>query len=74
MLKCNKEQYKAAQQNMQQICKEWRGKYSSNMRISIGSAFAGEENSGLTIVDLCKIADKRMYEAKSAYYRLLIKK
>ncbi|MBR1821088.1 MAG: GGDEF domain-containing protein [Clostridia bacterium] len=47
---------------------EWRGERVNSLRVSAGFAHAAD-HPGLTCGQLVQQADKKMYEAKAAYYR-----
>ena len=46
----------------------WHGKLVDDLSVSLGYATA-DEIQGLSIYEVAAIADKRMYESKSAYYK-----
>lgn len=52
------------------LCEEWKGAYSDKMRISVGIAYMSDVEDLTDVMDICKLADKRMYEAKAEYYRV----
>ena len=47
---------------------EWKGKYVGKLSVSSGDAFTSQ-CKGLTIDEIAKLADRRMYEDKANYYR-----
>lgn len=68
ILRTDKENFSSAKQKLDQLCEAWKGVHSDTLRISVGAAFISEaENKSL--MELCKTADNRMYEAKSEHYR-----
>ena len=48
--------------------KNWNGKFVNSLSVSLGYVTV-DEIQGLPIYEVAAIADKRMYESKSAYYR-----
>ncbi len=54
--------------NLHKYCEEWKGKLSDTMSISCGVA-TQSEFPDLSAFEIAKIADKRMYEDKDAYYK-----
>ena len=53
---------------MDSIIDSWKGKSVDKLSISIGYA-AYREFSDMTIEELGRTADKKMYEAKEKYYQ-----
>ena len=47
----------------------WQGELVKTINISVGAA-SREENPGLSVNELCKLADKAMYADKAEYYRV----
>lgn len=68
IIRASRDNYEYELNHCNELCASWEGKYSSNMKISIGAGF-GEDTNGNKIQEIVSIADKRMYEDKSAYYR-----
>ncbi|MDO4506889.1 MAG: GGDEF domain-containing protein [Spirochaetales bacterium] len=68
LLKTDRETFEKAKVKLDELCKEWKGNYSQTLRISVGASFNDEAESD-NLMDLWKVADKRMYEAKSEHYR-----
>ena len=62
-----KEQLEAIKADLEDITDRWSGKLVSSLALSVGYV-AKRECENETILDIAKIADKRMYQAKSAYY------
>ena len=54
--------------NLHKYCDEWKGKLCDTMSISCGVA-TRTEFPDLSAIEIAKIADKRMYEDKDAYYK-----
>lgn len=46
----------------------WHGKIVNNISVSLGYVLA-DEVQGLSLVEVASLADKRMYEAKTAFYK-----
>ena len=63
----NKEQLETIKDELESITNKWSGKLVSSLALSVGYV-PKREFEKETILDIAKIADKRMYEAKSAYY------
>lgn len=60
--------YEVAKKLLDEQCEKWSGEYSSSMKIAIGEATLNDVDSK-QIMDLCKYADKCMYQAKSEWYK-----
>lgn len=69
ILRTTLEAYEQGKAEIEKKCEEWKGEYSDKMRISLGCAGKSDIEGDVNVMEICKIADKRMYEAKSAYYR-----
>ena len=63
----NKEQLEAISNDLESITENWSGQLVSSLALSVGYVSKSEYKDE-TILDIAKIADKRMYQAKSAYY------
>lgn len=63
----SKEQLESVKKDIESITEKWSGKLISSLSLSIGYV-TKQECKDETILDMAKIADKRMYQAKSAYY------
>ena len=61
------EQLEAIRNELEAVTESWSGEMVSSLTLSVGYV-AGHEFEKETILDIAKIADKRMYQAKSAYY------
>ncbi len=61
------EEHTLTENAFNELVNQWQGKLVKKMSIAYGKAFSFE-NPEYTIDDLARIADKNMYEAKSAYY------
>ena len=68
LLRADFSEYEAAKNLLDELCESWRGVYSSSMKIAVGAATLKDVDSR-QVLDLCKYADKCMYEAKSEWYR-----
>ena len=64
----NEEEVERAREDMNKYCENWKGKLSDTMSISLGVA-TNTEFPDLDVLEIAKIADKRMYEDKDAYYK-----
>ena len=60
-------EYEAAKKLLDEYCEKWKGTYSSSMKIAVGAATIKDVDSK-EVLDICKHADKCMYEAKSEWY------
>lgn len=67
LLQANSSDYEAAKSRLEVLCDSWRGVYSSSLNIAIGAATLKDVESK-QVWDICKCADKRMYQAKSEWY------
>lgn len=67
-LKTDEETFCNAKLKLDELCKAWKGTYSNDLCVSVGAAFSTEAETGV-LMDLWKLADKRMYDAKSEHYR-----
>lgn len=61
------EQLKTIEADLESITDKWSGNLVSTLSISVGYV-TRREFAEETILDIAKIADQRMYKAKSAYY------
>ncbi|MCR4902299.1 MAG: diguanylate cyclase [Butyrivibrio sp.] len=68
ILFCDDEKLKEVLADFDATMESWRGKLVNSLTISYGYV-SKEEEPKLSVRDLAAIADKRMYESKSAYYR-----
>ncbi|MCQ2240233.1 GGDEF domain-containing protein [Treponema sp.] len=68
LLRTDKETFGNAKLKLDELCKAWKGTYSDTLCISVGAAFSAEAETDV-LMDLWKLADKRMYDAKSEHYR-----
>ncbi|MCR4617648.1 MAG: sensor domain-containing diguanylate cyclase [Lachnospiraceae bacterium] len=68
VLSCDKEKLKSALTDFDDKMANWKGKKVSSMSVSYGYV-SKEEEPTLSVRKLVAIADKRMYEAKSLYYK-----
>lgn len=68
IIRASHDEYSELLKQLNESCSTWIGKYSDEMKISVGAAFAEDaKNSG--IIDIAMIADQRMYADKADYYR-----
>ncbi|MBQ0042953.1 MAG: GGDEF domain-containing protein [Lachnospiraceae bacterium] len=63
----NKGQLEAIKDDLEQATDKWSGKLVSSLALSVGYV-TKKECKEETILDIAKIADERMYQAKTAYY------
>ena len=70
IIRTSREKYNEALTHLNELCASWKGKYSSDMKISVGACLANEEEND-NIRDIAIIADQRMYDNKVAYYRAM---
>lgn len=68
LLQADLSEYEAAKNQLDETCENWKGTYSSSLKIAVGAASLKDVESK-EIIDICKYADKRMYEAKSEWYK-----
>ncbi len=68
MISVSKDELPVVQYEFEKVKGEWMGHKIESLSISIGYATA-REMPGLSILELSKIADKRMYDNKQEYYR-----
>lgn len=61
------EQLESIKNEIESITEKWSGELVSSLSLSVGYV-PKREFEEETILDIAKIADKRMYQAKSAYY------
>ena len=67
ILFANKEQLVVIKEELESITENWSGELVSSLALSVGYV-SKSECEDETILDMAKLADKRMYQAKSAYY------
>ena len=60
-------EFEEAKKQLDELCDNWKGVYSSSMKIAVGAATPKDVEGG-QIIDICKYADKCMYQAKSDWY------
>ena len=68
LLQADLSEYEAAKNQLDETCENWKGTYSNSLKIAVGAASLKDVESK-EIIDICKYADKRMYEAKSEWYK-----
>lgn len=59
--------YELAKKLLDESCERWKGVYTSSMKIAIGEATLKDVDAQ-DIIELCKYADKCMYQAKAEWY------
>ena len=60
-------QLKAIEADLDSVTEKWTGEQVTSLSLSVGYV-TKQECANETILDIAKIADKRMYQAKAAYY------
>lgn len=68
ILRADISEYEEAQRQLDELCQNWKGVYSDSLKIAVGAASLKDVDSR-EILDLCKYADKCMYQAKSEWYK-----
>lgn len=68
LLYISKQQFKHVQEDFENVFTAWRGREVDKLSISYGFVTAAEAQD-MTFHEMTLLADKRMYEDKSAYYR-----
>lgn len=68
LLQADISDYEAAKKLLDERCDSWSGVYSSDLKIAIGAATPKDVDSQ-QIIEICKYADKCMYQAKSEWYK-----
>ena len=63
----SKEQLESVEADLENITEKWSGELVSSLAVSVGYV-TRHECAEETILDIAKIADKRMYQAKAEYY------
>ena len=67
LLQADITEFEAAKENLDKMCESWKGVYSSSLKVAVGAATLKDvENKD--ILEICKYADKRMYQAKAEWY------
>ena len=67
LLQTDIEEFEQAKKQLDELCENWTGNYSSELKIAVGAATIKDVESN-QIIDICKYADKCMYRAKSEWY------
>ena len=62
-----KEQLESIKEDLEQASDDWSGKLVSSLALSVGYV-SKDECKDETILDIAKLADKRMYQVKGEYY------
>ena len=68
LLQADISEYEEAVKVLDELCDNWKGTYSSSMKIAVGAATLKDVNEK-QMLEICKFADQRMYEAKSEWYK-----
>lgn len=64
-----REEIREAVERFENDCKEFKGVYNSGLSVAIGHLAADEYNIKPSLEVLLKVADKRMYNDKEAFYK-----
>lgn len=68
LLRTDISEFEEAKKQLDASCESWKGAYSSELKIAVGAATINDVEGG-QLIDVCKFADQRMYEAKSDWYK-----
>ena len=68
LLQADISEFETAQKLLDELCDSWKGVYSDSLKIAVGAATLKDVDSK-DILELCKYADKCMYQAKSDWYK-----
>lgn len=68
LLQASTSEYETAKKLLDELCENWKGTYSNSIKIAIGAASLKDVDSR-DVMELCKQADKCMYQAKSEWYK-----
>ena len=68
LLQADISEFEEAKKQLDELCENWKGVYSSDLKIAVGAATLKDVESK-EITDICKFADQRMYQAKSEWYK-----
>ena len=68
LLQTDMSEYETAKKLLDELCDSWKGQYSSSLKIAVGVATPADVESK-EVIEICKQADKRMYQAKSDWYK-----
>ena len=68
LLRADISEYEEAKKQLDEQCDNWKGTYSSSLKIAVGAATLKDVDDR-QIIELCKYADKCMYQAKSEWYK-----
>ena len=69
LLQADMEEFETAKKQLDEASDNWEGTYSNNLKVAVGAATLKDlDADNKDILELCKIADKRMYDAKSEWY------
>ena len=67
LLQADISEYESAKKMLDELCENWRGTYSNSLKVAVGAAFL-KDVERKEITELCKYADKCMYQAKAEWY------
>lgn len=68
LLRATGSEYENAKIKLDDLCENWTGVYSKKLKIAIGAA-TPKDVDNKDIMEICKYADKCMYQAKSEWYQ-----
>lgn len=67
LLQADISEFEEAKKQLDALCDDWKGVYSSDLKIAVGAATINDVEDK-QIYEICKQADKSMYKAKSDWY------
>lgn len=67
LLQASLSEFEQAKKQLDELSENWKGTYSSSLKIAVGAATLKDVEEK-QVLELCKYADKCMYEAKAAWY------
>ena len=68
LLQADISEFEAARKKLDELCENWKGIYSDSLKIALGAATPKDVDSK-DVLEICKHADKCMYEAKTEWYK-----
>ena len=68
LLQADISEFEAAKKKLDELCENWKGVYSDSLKIALGAATPKDVDSK-DVLEICKHADKCMYEAKTEWYK-----
>ena len=67
LLQADISEFEEAKKLLDELCENWKGVYSDSLKVAVGAATL-KDVEDKQIEEICKYADKCMYEAKSKWY------